>query len=477
MMTGRAHSRAVTALLLSLTLGACKFTPPEANSTPRDAGSADRAQPDAIALDADLQDVPPHFDASETDAGEIDAGETDAGESDASEVDGGATDAEIVDTGSPDTGLLDAGPPVDSGLAFSYTPSNFDPLMLPPPGAPIIVESSGCAFNSTTMAFDPASTGCLSTTPVVTEVMQPTGNPIVVLSTTGLSVMPTSTFDVYGDRPVVIAVYGNAVIEGLLFTGALGTLHGAGGNGPDCAGVGTGAPGQVSSSDGGGGGGGAFGTDGAAGGDGADGTGGGEGSLDGTDELVPLRAGCAGGTGGENSGSSGLGGGGGGAIQVSASGLLHVLGRVLAPGGAGRGGGDQGGGGGGGGSGGAILLEADSIQFEASARLFANGGAGGGGGGAGNGDVGTEGQSVPTGNTTPATGGPGGGNDGGDGGNGAVEGTGPTDGFAGTGSNGGGGGGGGSVGRVRINAASQCSIGVGAFVSPAPTSNQAPGCP
>ena len=95
-------------------------------------------------------------------------------------------------------------------------------------------------------------------------------------------------------------------------------------------------------------------------------------------DLVPLRAGCAGGK-GDGAASIYFGGSGGGAVQITAADTLTVGtgGIISAGGGGGRiGGGNDGGSGGG--SGGAIFLEATVIDLAGAAGVRAHGGSGAG---------------------------------------------------------------------------------------------------
>ncbi len=356
------------------------------------------------------------------------------------------------DTGvPPDSGTFpDASAPDAGGTPFPYAPSNFDPGAV---GALVPRVQLNCGetiFNSSTGMF---TNDCGRMMPTMVLTPQPGGATAALLAVAGLDILPGSALRVQGDRPVIIAVFGNATIAGRLDARGLTTTAGAGGgNGADCL-TGAGAPPSAGV---GGGGGGSFstaGTNGGAGGSsgGAAGTPGG-----GSAPLVPLRGGCGGAAGAGP--SSGAAGAAGGAIQVSAAGTLSVPGEVNAGGGGGSPG-TTNSGGGGGGSGGGVLLEGRSAVIVGT--IVANGGGGGGGGGSSAGMPGGNGA------TSPATGGTAG-TGAGAGGNGATRTSLATLGAAGSGA-GGGGGGAGGLGRVRINA-TMCSV--GGSISPAHT-----GCP
>jgi List-Bact-rpt repeat protein len=239
--------------------------------------------------------------------------------------------------------------------------------------------------------------------------------------------------------------------------GAMAGGQGAGGPG----GTAEASPGDLVSS---GGGGGSYGTLGGVGGTtnnvvaaGAVGVG------YGTRASDPLVGGSPGGTGGGGGTTYGLGGAGGGALQISSMVSIAFVTAsssivVNAGGGGGMGGLCGPIGGGGGGAGGEIILEAPSIQMDASSFLAANGGGGGGGGAwQGSGVICTDptrsatdgADGLP--NYTPATGGTGGSPNGMRGGAGAAGVVGNFhDSVAGAGQNQMGGGGGGGAGRIWL---------------------------
>lgn len=177
-----------------------------------------------------------------------------------------------------------------------------------------------------------------------------------------------ANFQITNPRPIIIAVAGNADIQGVLDVSAALGYQGPGGFGGSNPGPGFG--GQSLGNGGGGGG--------SYCGKGGFGIGGNnEKSLDlsktyGSPEIVPLVGGSAGC--GNNGDTSGQGrGGGGGVIQISAKGeiIVREFGAITAGGGGGLGGGSAAG------SGGAILLEAPKVTI--LGVVAANGGGGSGG--------------------------------------------------------------------------------------------------
>ncbi len=368
----------------------------------------------------------------------------------------------------------DASRDADPGCAamWSFMPSNFTPCTTTV--HPTVVLDSGV------YTYTP-QTGVL-TNGGTTTTLPSAGSPRV-LAVSGFEIRPGVSLEVRGNEPLIIAVYGNATIAGVLTVSANGSTPGAGA--AMCTGaVGSDADSGLAKSAGGGGAGGAFGTNGAAGGTGDTSTatktpGGAEMAIEGTSTLQPLRGGCNGGTGGQEHDTAmadpGVGGGGGGAIELSVRDALVLAGsaRVEARGGGGRGangisngaGTHEGAGGGGGGSGGAIFLESRTMVIAPTATVCANGG--GGGGGSHNTNDGTAGADGPcaiaaaAGGTSDSTG---------VGGFGSTFGANPTLGGAGGGADAGGGGGGGGAGRIRIHAATGPAP-TGFIVSPMPVLN------
>ncbi len=268
---------------------------------------------------------------------------------------------------------------------FPYAPSNFKPREYDPSkrGGPYDLDCTANltvhpTFDSTPGVANPFINWCPNAPrpPAPQVVTFPDGTEAVVLPMNALRIRSQSALRLTGSRPVILAVYGDVLIEGSLYGGASGVVNGPGGNPTACA-AGVGGPGANggNAGGGGGGGGGGFGSAGGAGGAGLANTAGGNaGTVNGTDTLVPLRGGCGGSAGGNQGGT---GGGAGGAIQISASGTLEIAGRVGSPGGGGRGATSTDGGGGGGGSGGAILLEGNTVRLRQTAIILANGGGGG----------------------------------------------------------------------------------------------------
>lgn len=303
--------------------------------------------------------------------------------------------------------------------------------------------------------------------------VQQSGIEAVLVRVNDFSLTDAGVLRIRGTRPVILAVYGDALIGGEVDLGA-DALPAAGADvacNPAVNGDRTAAQGE------GGGGGGAFAADGGAGGRGANSTPVGlGGTASGIAILVPLRGGCGGGLGGAILPDKSPGGFGGGALQLSASGVVRVTGIINANGGGGAGAKqravmeDDADGAGGGGSGGAILLEGGYVVLGATSMLLANGGTGGEGGDGYSTGPGVDGVGGKRGYgpTAAPTGRLDGGTDGAAGGGGdVIEGQSAADAVdvAGLGSPGGGGGGG-SAGRIRINFAALCRES-GYLVSPA----------
>lgn len=366
---------------------------------------------------------------------------------------------------------------------FSYVPSNFNPALYPAPDAGVVLGCANAEINANADGGSRILNWCASAAqPVLYDVVLDGGAPALLAVMASLDVTTSGTLSLTGERPVILAVYGNATIAGQVVARPVSGRSAAGsspppgqGPSPHC-GAGTGGNGATNNGTSAGGGGGAFGTNGAAGGN-ALGAGtmsfGVAGVANGASELVPLRGGCAGGNGGTRADSN-KGGAGGGAVQLSVGGSLTISGRVGAPGLGGEGGNvsnDTGAGAGGGGSGGALLLEAASLTLSSGGVLSVNGGGGGeGDNDPGGGQAGNPGQPGRLTDAMPAPGGTGAnGPNGGAGGAGTVAPVAGSDGAAG-GNLPGGGGGGGSVGRLRLNVSGTCSLSAG-VVSPGATGN------
>jgi hypothetical protein len=385
-----------------------------------------------------------------SDAG--DAGPSSGGSSGGGSGTGGKGDS--GEGGSGGSGEVDAG----HDPLFPFDPSNFDPEILR--DVDLMSATLDCddpTFDSTDGSF---SDWC-GAEPVVTVVEQSDDSELVVLAMSSLSVEIGTTLHLIGDRPVALAVLGDASVHGTIDASAAGATPGGGGL-ASCATGGSAGNNETLGGSGGGSGGG-FGSPGGAGGSAyIDVVRVSGGTVAGSSTLSPLRGGCPGGAGGTSlspSADGGAGGGGGGAFQLTVGGELTVDGELLASGGGGQAGADARDGGGGGGSGGAILLEAGSYDIDTDAVIAANGGSGGGGQpsefSTASSQAGVDGpassSAAPGGSATGS---------GGDGGAGASLLTASEDGVDGSSvlsSGGAGGGGGGGVGRIRILGASSCA--------------------
>lgn len=336
---------------------------------------------------------------------------------------------------------------------WSYTPTNFDPCVLPP-GTALHISAD------TTINAD-------STMLPKLVVNQPDGSQLTVIHLDSLTVDNTRVLTLQGSTPIAFAVEGAVTLSGYInaASGIDNTTY--------CA---TSKGGAGMDSTDGGAGGGAGGGGAAAGGKGTNGSGSTPGtgalaSAAATSNLAPMRAGCSGGNGGKNAGAGtfGAGGRGGGGLQISTNTSITVSGTAVldAAGRGGKGGPDVRIGGGGGGAGGAIFLEGPDISIAANAVVCADGGSGGEGGGSSlaNGNNGNNGKCDGAGVATTdvtfnATAG--------SGGDGSFKGS-PQGGAAGTSSSSGaGGGGGGAVGWIRLKSPS-LAVSSGAILTPMAT--------
>ncbi|MEW6431683.1 MAG: hypothetical protein AB1730_09240 [Myxococcota bacterium] len=333
---------------------------------------------------------------------------------------------------------------------FNAPPSNLpdDVRLLPAPttpwtatpgsdGGPCVIDTSGATPGPRDVAANCGFTG------QALVLAQDAGSELAVFRATDLLVPTGVEVQFVGDRPAVLAIFGDATVHGTLSAAsATGGEVGAGAQSASCPDAGVVQPRQ-------GGTGGSYRTQG-----GTPGTGGVLQALNGTDTAIPLRGGCAGREGGPDGGLVGIGGAGGppgGALQLTVMGQLTIGdgGVVSASGAGGRGGAGRDTGGGGGGSGGTILLEARSILLM-NCALTVNGGAGGQGGrDTVKGEDGADGSRDTN---TPARGGNLGTSAGGRGGDGAVNSAAGGSGQNGSGGEGGGGAGAG-VGLIRVNGA------------------------
>jgi len=345
--------------------------------------------------------------------------------------------------------LGNQGIPASCAVGFGYAPSNFTPASYAPAPGPTTINCA-TTYDSTNHAFTGWCAG--QTKPTVASGVSQTGGPEMdVLAFAGLTIASGGTLTLTGGNAVVLAVYGDATIEGAIHAdGALGTSNtstpgasGPGGNYSCGSGTGTSQPSDGHCSAGAGGG------ASAAGGTGAGGVGGNTvagGAARANASLKPLYGGCPGGTSGSWACQT-SGGGGGGAVQISVAGTLTVSGVITANGGnggtstcfaGGCGTSGYGGGGGGSGSGGAILLEGQSVNT-GSATITPNGGTGGAPNTTGGGAAGPGGQGGAGGDSASPTGG---------------DGTGSTSDGCGSYTECGGGGGGG-YGYLTVNAGEQ----------------------
>jgi hypothetical protein len=279
-------------------------------------------------------------------------------------------------------GTGDTGVPMDTqdidapATCTTWNARHFQACAIPAPGGDLVLDASLADYTWDT------NTGVLKgkmnmTVAVTTMVLQQTGGPEVLLaSVNNFTVSDDANISVTGNRPLVIAVWENAVIDGDINASA--SLAGTGPGGAntvttECPASAVGNPGTTTTPSHGGGGG-AF--------QGAGGIGGSASSGNGVGLPVPtvIRGGCGGGSGGQSSGGVvGTRGAGGGAVQITArvSITIPAGGSIAAGGGAGSFGRIAYGGAGGGGSGGYIGLETPTLTV--AGVLAANGGAGGGG--------------------------------------------------------------------------------------------------
>lgn len=282
----------------------------------------------------------------------------------------------IPDTDSDKDGTLDCNDVCPNGAWTStepclpFTPANIDPKLLNFSNTTAVTLNCGVTTLDTSRATPALSNSC-GATPRISVQTQADGSSVAVLVMRDLTVAKGSSLRLVGTRPVVLAVLGDASIEGTIDASADRDLPGAGGDVSCGSSTGVDGTGNLFFGAGGGGGGG-FGTSGGAGGLGDDARAGPGGATRGSDNLVPLVGGCRGGRGG---GCNGIAAGGG-ALQLSASGRVSVHGVIRANGAAGVNGCGFEGGGSGGGSGGAISIEARAIEA-APLALEADGGNGG----------------------------------------------------------------------------------------------------
>jgi hypothetical protein len=367
--------------------------------------------------------------------------------------------------GGGDANTPDADATVMPVAAFPYMTSNFDAEaagIRDVARENALLDCGVSAFDSSTLSFTDWCDPDDSPVPVVVE--QSDLNEAVVLVMETLTIESGSTLRLTGARPVILAVFGDARIDGVIDASAEGPLPGPGAD-RGCAGGAGAAAGATSGANdgGGGGGGGGFGSPGGNGGQGGSATGNAPpaaagGAAHGSATLVPLRGGCSGGDGAVGASRAGLGGGGGGAVQISVAGVLRLGGTIDVGGGGGAAGSDERAGGGGGGSGGAIALEAAAFEIGPSAVLAANGG----GGAAGQSTMPDDPETAGGADAAPGPSAAAGGDPGafgGEGGAGAARGVQAEAGGDGTDLYGyGAGGGGGGLGRIVAHGAGVCTL-------------------
>jgi hypothetical protein len=273
-------------------------------------------------------------------------------------------------------------PAAPQGSTFGYTTSHFTASSYTPPSG--ATTNCNATYSSTMHKFTTGS--CTGTAPTVESVAQsnPTGGPAVdILLFSSLTIANGSTLTLIGTSPVILAVYGNVVINGTIDASGSGTIAGAGGDNASYCTAGAAATGGVNGASGGGGGGKVVaGGAGSCGGQscGTNGTA----IAGGGTNATELAGGCVGTTGECGFGGCGLypaaaGGVGGGAVEIAAAGTVTGSGGLITANGAagGNGGtGQNGAGGGGGGSGGEILIYGTQTSLS-GITLAANGGAGG----------------------------------------------------------------------------------------------------
>jgi len=370
------------------------------------------------------------------------------------------------------TCLADGGCGYSSTSLFPYTPSNFDPALTIGADAGV---SLNCNATIDTTAANHFPQWC-NVVPTAQTVTMPDGGGNALLVIASSFAVNGNTLRVTGDVPLIIAVTGDATLNGDILVANIdggvppGGSHNAPGAAAWCT-TGAGGTGHSGTNTSGGGGGGSLGTAGTVGGDGNNGTNmnGGAAGMTSQPTLSPLTGGCPGGKGGDGATNGGFGGG---VLQISVAGTLSINGgKIGAPGLQGHGG-DRNAvnacGGGGGGSGGALLFEAYAFATNGNPLLSTNGGGGGEGattfGGNGSSDNAEPGH---TNDTNRAAGGNGGSPNGGDGSSGATVANTAIAAQNGQGNNGCGGGGSGGLGLIRVNHyGGTCSAAAGTF-SPA----------
>ncbi len=290
--------------------------------------------------------------------------------------------------------------------AINVDPKPFAAKLLSAPSWSCTAQGTTTIDSATgTATSDSCQLGLLSLTNDVAQ-LDPGGAPVLVVRLQGLEVTNGHVLRIVGDKPVVILVAGDVVVDtgGLIDASAAGATPGPGGSPAACADQASGKGMAASSDNDWGAGGGGFGTPGGQGGYNVINGGAATGSA----MLVPLRGGCPGGV----AVATGMGGGGGGAVEISATGSISIgatgIANLVASGGGGRG---ATGGGNGGGAGGGILLAAPAAaMLGVKGALRAHGGAGTSGSNGGVDRDGDDGHAVDNEVATDSNGAAGGGN-------------------------------------------------------------------
>src|SRR5262249_3289061 len=124
----------------------------------------------------------------------------------------------------------DSGPPVNP---FPYQPSNFDPLEIGGPDGGLIIDCDAGYDTGTQKGWL-----CGRPLPATYVVDGGAAGPLVVLAVSDLTITDAGAWHISGTRPLVVAVFGNASIDGPLLGAADGGLNGPGGGRAGCAGTG-----------------------------------------------------------------------------------------------------------------------------------------------------------------------------------------------------------------------------------------------
>ncbi len=286
-------------------------------------------------------------------------------------------DTAMIDTSMIDTPMIDTPP---SCTTHTLPPAlNVDPttwaasFLTAPTWSCTAAGTTTISVNGGSVSFGSTSCAIGTMTPFTNDVAQGSGPNVLVVRLQGLTITNGHVLKLTGDKPIVLLVAGNVVVDtgGMIDASASGGTPGPGGSLASVCADQTSGLGQPSSGGGWGGGGGGFGT---AGGQGCYNIT--NGGLAVSSTLVPLRGGCGGGI---SMGSSVAAGAGGGAFEISASGTI-AIGATGAANLVASGGGAPafapGGGNGGGAGGGILLVSPAAATFGTTGAARANGGAG-----------------------------------------------------------------------------------------------------